>query len=110
MEPSEVALIVPPAIYVALLQRRNRLAAVLVLASLLSYSALTFVGPIATLACFIWPIRGFRPLHVAAVLVVMAGAGYMVEPTRDRVHWVFLSPPYPPGTHLTPWALRRELT
>src|SRR3546814_14516267 len=61
--PSEVALILPPAIYVALLQRRNRLAAVLVLASLLSYSALTFVGLIATLVCFIWTIRGFRPLH-----------------------------------------------
>src|SRR3546814_14068681 len=86
--PSEVALILPPAIYVALLQRRNRLAAVLVLASLLSYSALTFVGLIATLVCFIWTIRGFRPLHVAAVLVVMAGARYMVEPIRDRVQWV----------------------
>src|SRR3546814_10096744 len=57
-----------------------------------------------------WTIRGFRPLHVAAVLVVMAGASYMVEPIRDRVQWVILAPQYLAGTHLNAWELQDELT
>lgn len=84
MEPSQVALVLPPAIYICLVQQRVRLTLFLVFGSYLTFSGLTLIGLMAATLVYVLMTRGFR-WQMVAVGVVVAALAMAAPPVRERV-------------------------
>ena len=84
MEPSQVALVLPPAIFVCLVQRRLQTALFLVLSTYLTFSGLTYIGLLAVALVYLLIAQGIRWQMVVAGALVAALA-VAAPPVKERV-------------------------
>lgn len=84
MEPSQVALVLPPAIFVCLVKGQTRTALFLFLSAYLTFSGLTYIGMLAAVVIYLVISRGVRwqMAVMGALVVVLAVAA---PPVKERV-------------------------
>lgn len=85
MEPSQVALIVPPALFLALMSGRRWVAILLGVSGALTLSGLTYIGMLIASAIYVVTRRKGQVATLSVAAVLAALAIFLVEPIRDRV-------------------------
>ena len=94
MEPSQASLILPPATFLALMSRRYLLVWMFILAIVISFSALTYMGLAAALTVYVYLTQKVRALWIAGVGIAILPLAYLVDPVWERIVLAMRLPEY----------------